>query len=235
MQDRRDAEGRNLRRRREGAACAGARDRLAQEQRRRGQCALAPQAAGDPRPGSAAPAAEADCEPAGTAAGAGAGAGPAEHHQRWWRRWWWWRRSQHHDWRWLLIAVLLGLKEAGEYGGVRPMRWQMNSIPRMMSRFAAVAGFAVALWVASPASAAEINATAQQTAGLAGATNGVRARQAPSPLAALSRCLLVCVAHPHRRCELSRPVMLLVVRAVDPLFDRGRLLELLQSAPMPQR
>jgi transposase len=45
----------------------------------------------------------------------------------------------------------------------------MNNIPRMMSHFAAVAGFAMALWIASPASAAEINAPGKQTAGLAGA------------------------------------------------------------------
>ena len=44
----------------------------------------------------------------------------------------------------------------------------MNSIPRMMSHFAAVAGFAVALWIASPAAAAEVNATGKQTVGLAG-------------------------------------------------------------------
>jgi hypothetical protein len=44
----------------------------------------------------------------------------------------------------------------------------MNSIPRVMSHFAAVAGFAVALWVASPAAAAEINAPGKPTAGLVG-------------------------------------------------------------------
>jgi hypothetical protein len=45
----------------------------------------------------------------------------------------------------------------------------MNSISRTMSRFAAVAGFAAALWVGTPATAAEPNATAQQTAGPVGA------------------------------------------------------------------
>jgi hypothetical protein len=44
----------------------------------------------------------------------------------------------------------------------------MNSIPRMMSHLAAVAGFAVALWIASPA-AAEINGPGKPTVGLAGA------------------------------------------------------------------
>ena len=152
---------------------------------------------------------------------------------RWWRRWRW--RSQHHDWRWLLIAVLLGFDGSGRIRWRKPMRWPMNSISRTMSRFAAVAGFAAALWVASPATAAEPNATRPADRGPGWRPNGDRARQAPSPLAAVSRCLLVCVAHAHRRCELGRPVMLLVVRAVDPPFHRDRLLELLQSAPMPQR
>jgi hypothetical protein len=38
-----------------------------------------------------------------------------------------------------------------------------------MSHFAAVAGFAVTLWIASPAAAVEINASGKQTVGLAGA------------------------------------------------------------------
>jgi len=45
----------------------------------------------------------------------------------------------------------------------------MNSILRMMSHFAAVAGFGVALWIASPAAAAEISAPGKQTVGLVGA------------------------------------------------------------------
>jgi hypothetical protein len=52
----------------------------------------------------------------------------------------------------------------------------MNSIPRTMSRFAAVAGFAAALWVAFPAAAAELNASGKQTAGL------VDARTASAPV-----------------------------------------------------
>lgn len=42
----------------------------------------------------------------------------------------------------------------------------MNSTPRMMSRFAAVAGLATALWIASPALAAEVSAPGKQTAGV---------------------------------------------------------------------
>lgn len=43
----------------------------------------------------------------------------------------------------------------------------MNITLRMMPRLAAAAGFAAALWIVSPASAAEVDVSARQPAGIA--------------------------------------------------------------------
>jgi hypothetical protein len=50
----------------------------------------------------------------------------------------------------------------------------MNSIQRMMPRLAGAAGVAAALWIVSPASGAEINASAKQSGGVVGTKTASR-------------------------------------------------------------